>query len=86
MGFSARSVSFVGLPATFSNEPYSMTAIANQGAEVAVISRDKFCDLIASNPALSLDVLRILAAETCAARMAIVETGVSRRSRIRDSE
>ena len=86
MGFSARSASFVGLPAAFSNEAYSMTAIANQCAEVAVISRDKFCDLIASNAALSLDVLRILAAETRAVRTAIVETGFSRRSRIRDSE
>ena len=83
MGFRARSGSLVGLPAAFSNESYSMTAIAWKGAEFAVMSRDKFCDMIASNPAFSLDVLRILAAETRAARIAIVDAGMERRSRAR---
>jgi CRP/FNR family cyclic AMP-dependent transcriptional regulator len=78
MGFQAQSGSFIGLPAAFSNEPYSLTALASEGAEVAVMSRDKFCDLIANSPALSLDVLKILAAETRAARIAIVETGMKR--------
>ena len=81
MGFRARSGSFVGLPAAFSNEPYSMTAVAQRGAQFAVMSRDKFCDLIATSPILSLDVLRILAAETRAARIAIVEAGIGRRRR-----
>jgi CRP-like cAMP-binding protein len=81
MGFRALAGSFVGLPAAFSNEPYSMSAVARAGSELAVMSRDKFCDLIASTPALSLDVLRILAAETRAARLAIVESGMCRRTR-----
>ena len=79
MGFRAQSGSFVGLPAAFSNEPYSMTAVARKGAEFAMMSRDRFLDLIATNPTLSLDVLRILAAETRAARIAIVEAGIGRR-------
>ena len=81
MGFHAESGSFIGLPAAFSNEPYTMTAIACKGTEVAVMSREKFCDLTATSPALSLDVLKILAAETRAARIAIVEAGLGRRSR-----
>ena len=79
MGFRAQAGSFVGLPAAFSDEPYSMTAVARKGAELAMMSRDKFCDLIATNSMLSLDVLRILAAETRAARIAIVEAGIGRR-------
>jgi len=79
MGFRAQSGSLVGLPAAFSNGAYSMTAVARNGAELAVMSRDKFCDLIRTSPMLSLDVLRILAAETRAARIAIVEAGFGRR-------
>ena len=33
------------------------------------MSRDKFCDLIASEPRLALEVLKILASETRAARI-----------------
>ena len=79
MGFRARAGSFVGLPATFSDEPYSMTAVAREGAQLAVMSRERFCDLISSSPALALEVLKILAAETRAARIAIVEAGIGRR-------
>jgi CRP-like cAMP-binding protein len=79
LGFCARSGSFVGLPAAFSNERYSLSAIARKGSEVAVLSRDKFCDLIAADPVLALDVLRILAAETRAARITIVEAEIGRR-------
>ncbi len=81
MRFRARSGSLVGLPAAFSNGPYSMTAIVWKGAELAVMSRDRFCDMVASSPALSRDVLRILAAETRAARIAIVDAGIGRRRR-----
>ena len=84
MGFQAQSGSFVGLPAAFSNESYSMSAIARKGTEVAVMSRDKFCDLVAADPMLALDVLRILATETRAARIAIVEAGMGRPRRNRE--
>ena len=82
IGFRAETGSLIGLPAAFSNEPYSMTAIAWKGSEIAVMSRDRFCDLIASDHALSLDVLKILAAETRAARVAIVEAGAKRRAAV----
>src|ERR1700688_2439406 len=42
MGFRAQTGSFVGLPAAFSNEPYSMTAVARKDAELAMMSRDRF--------------------------------------------
>lgn len=80
IGFRARNGSLVGLPAAFSNEPYSMSAIAWKGSEVAVMSRERFCDLIASDSALGFDVLKILAAETRAARVAIVEASAKRRN------
>jgi CRP-like cAMP-binding protein len=60
-----------------------LSAIAQKAAELLVMSREKFCDLIASSPALSLDVLRILAAETRAARIAMVGPGMAHRSRSR---
>ena len=74
IGFLAKSGSLVGLPAAFSKEPYSMTAVAWEGTELAVMSREKFCDMIAVNPLLSMDVVRILAAETRTARIAIIES------------
>ena len=80
IGFRAKPGSLVGLPAVFSNERYSMTAIAWKGSEVSVMSRDRFCDLVASSPALSLDVLKVLAAETRAARVAIVDASAKRRN------
>ena len=83
MGFRAGTGSFVGLPAAFSNEKYSMSAIAQKGTHVAVMSREKFCDLIAADPVLALDVLRILAAETRAARIAIVESGFAQHRQLR---
>ena len=56
-----------------------MTAIAWKGTELAVMSREKFVDMIATSPVLSMDVLRILAAETRAARMAAIEAEIGRR-------
>ena len=50
-----------------------MTAVARKGSELGVMSRERFCDMLASDPAFSRDVLRILAAETRAARIAMVE-------------
>lgn len=71
LAFRARKDSLVGLPAAFSDEPYSLTAVAWQGAELALMSSAKFCKMVASDRTLSMVVLRILAAETRAARMVI---------------
>ena len=86
MGFQALPGAFVGLPAAFSDSRYSMTAVAGKDAGVAVMSRDKLCDLLAADPVLAMDVLRILAAETRAARITIVEAEVGRRKQKRNRD
>ena len=80
MGFRATEGSLVGLPATFSNEPYSMTASAERGSQLEILDREQFLRMLVAKPSLSLDVLKILAAETRSARVAIVEVGSRRRS------
>jgi CRP-like cAMP-binding protein len=69
--FRADCGSLIGLPAAFSDEPYSMTAVASGDVEVALMGSEEFRCLVASQPAFSMDVLKILAAETRAARNAI---------------
>jgi CRP-like cAMP-binding protein len=95
MVFRAEAGSLVGLPSAFCGQPYSMTAVAISGTELKRIGRTDFCELLVANPALSLEVLRILAEETRSARIAIAEvrprhrgrgqrrrcSGVSRRAR-----
>jgi CRP-like cAMP-binding protein len=78
IGFRAGSGSLIGLPAAFSNESYSMTAVVSDEAEFAVMGRNEFCQMIGSSPALSFDVLRILAGETRSVRTAISEAGAKR--------
>lgn len=73
MAFRAAEGSIVGLPAAFSNEPYSLTALAYRGAELEEMDRRQFWEMLISKPALSLDVLKILASETRSARIAIVD-------------
>lgn len=73
MGFRAAVGSIVGLPAAFSNEPYSLTALAYKGAELEEMDRRQFWEMLISKPALSLDVLKILTSETRSARIAIVD-------------
>ena len=79
LGFRAMEGSLIGLPATFSNEPYSMAAEALAGSELEKMDRDQFWQMLIKKPALSLDVLRILAAETRSARIAIVDVSSKRR-------
>ena len=81
MVFRAEAGALVGLPAAFSEEPYSMTAVALKDSEFAVMSREDFLNLTSANPSLSLEVLKVLAAETRAARMAIVDAGMKRLDR-----
>lgn len=83
IGFLARPGSLIGLPAAFSNHPYSMTAIVCKGAEIDELTQQEFREMIAADPALSLSVLQLLAAETRSARIAITEVGSKSRSRSR---
>lgn len=71
--FTTRDGSVLGLPAVFSGEKYSLTGIALRGSDVRFLQRSSFLDLMGSTPALALKVLQVIAAETRAARAALVE-------------
>lgn len=63
--------SLLGLPAVIGNQPYSLTAVAHQGAQVRFISRDAFTAMMEGHPELSLKILQVLAAEVRTARRAL---------------
>jgi CRP-like cAMP-binding protein len=63
--------SLLGLPAVFSDQPYSLTAIAHAGARVSFIGRSDFFAVIQADPQLSLKMLKLLAAEVRTAREAL---------------
>jgi CRP-like cAMP-binding protein len=63
--------SLLGLPGIIGNQPYSMTAHAQAGAQVFFISREDFTALMADNPQLSFKILQVLAAEVRTARQAL---------------
>lgn len=81
MGFRAIAGSLVGLPAAFGNRAYSMTATVRRGAELVRINRQQLGEMLGEMPILALDVLRILAAETRSARIAIVDVSAGHRRR-----
>jgi CRP-like cAMP-binding protein len=64
--YPARTVgpgSVVGLPATFSGEPYSLTAEATQDCTLDFVPRRKLLELLRSNPAVGFQIVRILSEE-----------------------
>jgi CRP-like cAMP-binding protein len=63
--------SLLGLPGLIGNQPYTLTAVAHAGALVSSVSRDAVIALMRSDPAISLNVLKVLAAEVRSARQAI---------------
>jgi CRP-like cAMP-binding protein len=65
------SGSLLGLPGIIGNEPYTLTATAAKGAQVSFMSREKFTELMHSDPRLSLKILKVLAAEVRSARSAL---------------
>jgi CRP/FNR family transcriptional regulator, cyclic AMP receptor protein len=65
--------SVLGLPALIGNQPYSLTATAAQGARLCHISGERFSRIMVEQPALSISILRVLAAEVRTARYAITE-------------
>ncbi len=58
----------LGLPATFSGEPYSLTAKTLESCEFAFIPREKVIEFVRLNPALAIHLLEILASEVSAVR------------------
>ena len=73
MSIQAATGSLLGLPGLIGNEPYTLTAIARNGARLCFISRDAFTGLMRTDPLMSLKVLKVLAAEVRSARQAIRE-------------
>ena len=68
---TAGAGSLLGLPGLIGNEPYSLSAKALKGAEVGFLTKEEFSQLMLTEPALSLKVLRVLAAEVRTARLAV---------------
>ena len=71
MSVQATAGSLLGLPGLIGNQPYSLTAIGNSGAQFSYIGRSEFNALMQSNPQLALKILRVLAAEVRSARLAL---------------
>jgi hypothetical protein len=65
--------SLLGLPALIGNEPYTLSAVAEAGAELGFVTREDFNSLMLTDPTLAVRVLRVLAAEVRTARHAISE-------------
>jgi CRP-like cAMP-binding protein len=53
----------LGLPATLSGEPYSLTAKAHEKTRLAFVPRGDVLRLLSTNSSLSLEVLRVLSEE-----------------------
>ena len=60
--------SLLGLPAVIGTKPYTLTAEAMAGAELSVVPRQDFVELMQADPSLAFQVLQILAAEVRFAR------------------
>jgi CRP-like cAMP-binding protein len=71
MSTQAPAGSLLGLPGLIGNEPYTLTAIARNGARLSFISRDEVTSLMRTDPLLALKMLQVLAAEVRSARRAL---------------
>jgi len=71
LNLAAGAGSLLGLPGVVGKEPYSLTAIAQRGAEIRFIASNDFEALIQAEPSLSFGVCQVLAAEVQTARRAL---------------
>ncbi len=71
MQVQAHPGSLLGLPGLIGNGPYTLSAIARDGARVSFLPRDQFTAVMQANPQLSLKILQVLAAELRTARQAL---------------
>ena len=69
----------VGLPATLSGEPYSLTAEAKTKCHLAFISRQKLLRLLHQNSNAGLQILRLLGEEIFQIRKVVKNGGRSSR-------
>lgn len=70
---TASAGSLLGLPGLIANQPYSLTAVAHEGASVRFISSDDFNRLVQTQSLLMVKILQVLAAEVRSARLAITQ-------------
>jgi CRP-like cAMP-binding protein len=71
ISIQAPAGSLLGLPGLIGNEPYTLTAIARDGARLSFVTRDEFTSFMQTSPHLSLKILQVLAAEVRSARRAL---------------
>jgi CRP-like cAMP-binding protein len=71
MSVQAHANSLLGLPGLIGNEPYTLTAIARDGAKLSFITRDDFTSLMQADPRIGIKILQVLAAEVRSARSAL---------------
>jgi CRP-like cAMP-binding protein len=71
MQIQASTGSLLGLPGLISDAPYTLTAVARNGARLSFIPRDEFTSLMQTSPLLALKILQVLAAEVRSARSAL---------------
>ena len=73
VSIQAAAGSLLGLPSLIGNQPYTLTAIAHNGARLSYVTRDDFTMLMQAEPFLSLKILQVLAAEVRSARQALAD-------------
>ena len=71
MSIQAPAGSLLGLPGLIGNEPYTLSAIARNGARLSFVPRDEITSLMRADPLLSLKMLQVMAAEVRSARNAL---------------
>jgi CRP-like cAMP-binding protein len=74
MNMPAMEGSLLGLPGLIGNMPYSLSALARAGSNISYLNRNDLNALMLSKPAVSVGILRVLAAEVRTARMALMES------------
>ena len=63
--------SFVGLPATMSGSPYSLTAEVTEDSELSFVTGSEVIELLSSNPQRGFEVMAILSDEISEIRSAV---------------
>jgi CRP-like cAMP-binding protein len=66
----------IGLPATFSGEPYSLTAEAAKDCRLDFIPRARLLNLFRHNPQVGYQIVRILSEEIFEMRHVKTELGI----------
>lgn len=63
--------SLLGLPGLIGEGPYTLSAIARDGARLSFVPRDEFTNLMKADSHISFKILQVLAAELRSARHAL---------------